>query len=270
MMHHGLHRFGDECLEDVALDGQAQARHSGDMGGVPGDGDADFAAENSPPRGFDADGLALVHDKSGHFAVLNDVDAQGICGAGIAPGHGVMAHGAGPLLQDAAPDGPAGVLGIIEVGQQRHDLAAVQQFRVDAVEAHDVAAPGIGIELHRAGGEHDLAAVGDHAVEIQFMGEAFPELQGMLEKLGVAVDHVVGADERGVAADVAGTDIGALEHGHIAHPVVLGEVIGGGEAMAAAADDDGIVGALGLRRAPRRAPRADSGEKRVRARARAE
>ena len=151
---------------------------------------------------------------------------------------------------DAAPDRPARFPGIIEIGQQLHHLAAVEQFGVDAVEPHDVAAPRKGIELHRAGGQHDLAAVRDHAVEIQLVGQAFPELQGMLEKLGVAVDHIVGADERGVAPDIAGADIGPLEHRHIPHPVVLGQVIGGGQAMPAAADDDGIVGALGLGRAP--------------------
>ena len=175
---------------------------------------------------------------------------QRIGGAGIAPGHRVVAHGAGARLQDAAPDGPARLLGIIEIGQQLHHLAAVEQFGVDAVEPHDVAAPRKGIELHRADGEHDLAALRDHAVEIELVRQAFPQLQRMLEELGVAVDHVVGADERGVAPDIAGADIGALEHRDIADAVVLGQIIGGGQAMPAAADDHRVIGALGFGRAP--------------------
>jgi hypothetical protein len=64
----------------------------------------------------------------------------------------------------------------------------------------------------------------------------------VLEELGVAVNHIVGADERGIAADIAGADVVPLQHRHVGDAVVLGEIIGGGETVAAAADDDDIVG----------------------------
>ena len=129
-----------------------------------------------------------------------------------------MAHGAGPPLQQAAPDGKARLARIIEIGQQLHHLAAVQQLGVDAVEAHDVALARLDVELGRAVGQHDLAALGDHDVEVEVVGEALPQLQRMFEKAGVAVDHVVGADQRGVAADIAGTDIAALETATLVMP----------------------------------------------------
>ncbi len=207
-------------------------------------------AIDAAARGLDRHRLALLHDEACHFAILDDVDAVPVGGAGIAPGHRVVAHGAGAALQNAAPDGPARFPGIIEIGQKLHHLAAVEQFGVDAVEPHDVAAPREGIELHRVDGQHDLAALRHHAVEIQLVREAFPELQRMLEELGVAVDHVIGADERGVAPDIAGADIAALQHRDIADAVVLRQIIGGRQAMAAAADDHRIIGFLRLGRAP--------------------
>ena len=51
-------------------------------------------------------------------------------------------------------------------------------------------------------------------------------------------------------AGVAAADPALLEHGDIADAVFLGEIVGGGEPVAAAADDDRRIGALRLRAAP--------------------
>jgi hypothetical protein len=179
------------------------------------------------------------------LAILDDVDAEIGSSAGIAPGHRIVPHGAGARLHDGAIDRPARLLRIIEIGQKLLDLAAVEQLRVDAVQAHDVAAPREDIHLHRVHRQHDLAALGDHAVEVQLVGQAFPQLHRMLEEGRVAADHVVRADQRCVAAHVAGADVAPLDHRHVGDAVVLGEIIGRGEAMAAAADDHHVIGGSG-------------------------
>jgi hypothetical protein len=57
---------------------------------------------------------------------------------------------------------------------------------------------------------------------------------------------VVGAYHRGVAAGVAAADPAFFQHGHPGDAVILGQVIGRSQPMAAAADDDRIVGRLRL------------------------
>ena len=56
--------------------------------------------------------------------------------------------------------------------------------------------------------------------------------------------HVVGADDRGVAADIAGAEPALFDHRYVGEAVLLCEVIGGGQSMTAA-DDDNIVAFFG-------------------------
>src|SRR6185437_1202856 len=53
--------------------------------------------------------------------------------------------------------------------------------------------------------------------------------------------QVVRPDDGRVAARGPGADVALLDHGHVLHPVVLGQVVGRGHAVGAAADDDGVV-----------------------------
>ena len=62
--------------------------------------------------------------------------------------------------------------------------------------------------------------------------------------------EIVGAHDGRVAAGVAAADPAALEHGHVGDAVILCQVIRGGEAMPAAADDDDVVARLGRGVAP--------------------
>ena len=58
----------------------------------------------------------------------------------------------------------------------------------------------------------------------------------------------------GVAAGVAAADPAGFQHRHIGDAVVLGQVVGRGQAMAAAANDDHVVAGFWLGVAPRRSP----------------
>ena len=88
---------------------------------------------------------------AGDFAILDDVDAATIGGAGKSPDHGVVAGGAAAALEEAAADREAGV-GEIEIGEQRADSGFVEQLGIDAVEAHGVAAAAGGVALRRPNG----------------------------------------------------------------------------------------------------------------------
>jgi len=87
-----------------------------------------------------------------------------------------------------------------------------------------------------------------------------PELEGHLVERFVARQHVVGADDRGVAPDIAGADPALFQHRDVAQPEFLGEVVGCGEAMSAATDDDDIIFGLRLRLAPDRSPALVAGQ----------
>ncbi len=89
-------------------------------------------------------------------------------GPGIAPGHGVVAHGAAAPLQQAALDREARV---VEVQERRHGAhcVAVEQLGIDAVQPHRVAAPGVGVALGVGMVEVEHAALADHGVVVDVL-----------------------------------------------------------------------------------------------------
>ena len=82
----------------------------------------------------------------------------------------------------------------------------------------------------------------------------FPELERKLVEMRVRIEVVVGAHDGRVAARVAAADPSLLEHGDVADSVLLRQVIRGGEAVPATADDHDVVASPGLRAAPRPRP----------------
>ena len=106
-----------------------------------------FAGADKAARGLDADSPAILLADAGHLAILDDIDAQPVGRARIAPGHRIMPHRAAALLQQAALDREPRIFVI----QIRHHFAftaaQVQQFGIDAVQPHGIAAPRIGIAL---------------------------------------------------------------------------------------------------------------------------
>ena len=64
--------------------------------------------------------------------------------------------------------------------------------------------------------ENDLPALREHHVEVELVREPLPELQRKLEKLSVAVHHVIRTYDCRIAPDIARTNIRTLEHRDIA------------------------------------------------------
>jgi hypothetical protein len=164
-----------------------------------------------------------------------------------------VAGGAGAGLQEAAHDRETGV---VEV-QERRDLphaGLIEQFGVHPVQPHGVAAADLGVALGVGVGEVQDAPLADHGVVVEVLLHPFPQLHRQLVERDVAGQHVVGADDGGVAADVAAADPALLHQGHVGDPVLLGQVVGRGEAVAAPSDDDHVVGLFGRCVAPGRLP----------------
>jgi len=104
----------------------------------------DFFGANEATGCFDTlYGARRGATNSCHFAVLNNVDTSGIRCAGIAPSHRIVARRAAAALQQAAMDRKPRIV-VVEERQHRPDLTAVEQFRIDAIEPHGVAAAGEG------------------------------------------------------------------------------------------------------------------------------
>ncbi len=131
---------------------------------------------------------------------------------------------------------------------------AIQQFGIDAMQPHGIAAPGIGVALGVGVVEVEHAALGDHGVEVEILLQPLPELHRQFVERVVARQQVVGADDRRVAADIAGADIALFQHRDIGDAEFLGEVIGRRQSMPAAADDNHVIVALRNRAAPGRLP----------------
>src|SRR5690606_27781436 len=91
-----------------------------------------------PPRRLDPDDPPAVPEIAGDLAVLNDVDPARVRAAGIAPGHRVVACGAGALLPEPAVDWEAGIVRIIQDRNPLPDFVARQDLGVDPVHPHDV------------------------------------------------------------------------------------------------------------------------------------
>ena len=184
------------------------------------------------------------------LAVLDDVDAARVGGAGVAPGDGVVTRRAAAPLQRGAEHGIADRPRDVERRAEGLRLLGRQPFVVYAVEAVgvDVALEALDVVLVMR--EHHHAALGEHHVVIELLRQALPELDRMLVDRRALVIEVVRADDRRVAPGIAAAEPALLDNRDIGRAMRLGEVIGGGEAMAARADDHDVVMLLRLRIAP--------------------
>jgi hypothetical protein len=71
---------------------------------MPGDDDGELAAGDVAAGGLDARDDAVRGGDALHLALLDDVHAHVGAGAGVAPGHGVVARGAAAGLPEGAQD----------------------------------------------------------------------------------------------------------------------------------------------------------------------
>ena len=206
---------------------------------MAGDGGPDHLGPDGAMGGFNAGGAPAFGDDVQDFAVLEDVDAQGVGPTGIAPGDGVVTSGAAAWLVHTAVDRVPGVVAEVQEGDTAFDLFGGEKFGVDPVDPHGVVLAGGHFHVVLGMGRDDHAALREHDVVVQVLGEALVKTDREIVECRAFGVEIVRADGGGVAARVAAAEPAFLDHGDAFEPVVLGEVIGGGQAMPAAADDDG-------------------------------
>ena len=96
------------------------------MPGVTGGDHANAFAADKAFVGLHADTHAVFLAETDHFGLLDKVHAQGIGGAGVAPGHSVMTGHATTALHGRAQHRVAGVLAAIQVRNLFGYLLGVQ------------------------------------------------------------------------------------------------------------------------------------------------
>ena len=187
------------------------------------------------------------------LAVLDDVDPERIGRARVAPGDRVVARGTAAALQRRAAHRVADVANV----QRRAEglgLLGCQPVVVDAGGAvgADVALEHL-LVVHGVREHHDPAR-GEHDVVVEHLGEVAPQLHRVIVERGALLEEVVGADDGGVAAGVAAADPAFFEHRDLAQAVLGGQIVRRSQPVAAAADDERVVGALRLRSCATAAP----------------
>src|SRR5229473_3497374 len=162
-------------------------------------------------------------------------------------------------LQQAALDRKPGAIEI-EKGIQSSHAVLIEQFGVNPVNPHRVATPRMGVALAVGMIQVQNAALADHRVVIKILLQSFPQLHREFVKRDVAGQQIVGADDRGVAPDIAAADPCLFKHRDVSDAVLPREIIGRRKTMTAAADDDHVIAVARFGVAPLRLPAPVAGE----------
>ena len=232
----------------MAFDRQPNVSQTGHHAGVAGCHDRHLGRLDEAARRVQTNHGAVVAPDAGHFAVLDDVHAQGVGGAGVAPGHRVMPGHTCAALQRGAQHRVTGV----EVDERNHlfDLGRADHLGIHPIEPVGADPPFDVAHVLQAVAQVHHAALAEHHVVIDVLRQAFPQFHGFFIQGRRLVPQVIGAHDGGVARSVAAAQPAPLHHGDVAHAVFFGHVIGGGESVAASPDHHGVVLALGRGRAP--------------------
>ena len=94
----GLQRLRDQSLQGAGLHRQAQAGHFGHHPGIARGDAADFFGGDKTAAGFHPRYRIIGAANTGHFGLLNQIDAQRIGAPGVAPGHGIVPRRAAARL----------------------------------------------------------------------------------------------------------------------------------------------------------------------------
>ena len=225
---------------------QTEAGLLGHHPGVAGGDHADTLGTDEAARGFHPDDGAILLAEPGDLGLLDQVDAETVGTAREAPGHGVVTRHATARLPGGAENRIACAAGAVHRRYQFLHLPGVQHLAVDALQTVGVHATLDVTHVLQGVAQVEHATLGEHHVVVQVLGEAFPQLHGVLVKRRRLVPQIVGAHQGGVARGVATAQPALLDHRDIGDAVLLGQIVGRGQSMPAATDDDDIVFLLGF------------------------
>ena len=260
-----LHRLGDSRLQRMGGDGQTHAGHGRDerrpsSSAVDDDRRGDVAPVRAntghpSPSAFAVGTVTAFAENVGDLRLLVHLDAHVVRCPGVSPHHRVVADDAAGRVIQGALDRVAGVVGGVEARALLLDLVGADHAGVDTAELVDLGAP-----VHRAQGgvgvgQRQVAPLAEHHVDVQLHRHLLIQVHRAVVEGHPFGGEVVGAHDGGVAPRAAAAQVGLVEHGHIGHAVIAGQVIGGGQTVHAAADHHGVVGPLQVAIAPHPRPR---------------
>ena len=247
LVEEGLQRHRDAGLQRDGADRQAEACQGRDAAAGAGDALQHLAAGDVAAVGLHAGDAALLDGEAGDLGL--GVDLRPPLGgvAGIAPGDGVVAGDGARRMIERAQDRIAHILGHVERRAEPVDVVGIDDLGIDAQMLVHLGAPAAGAHGGIGMGEREMAADGIEDVVVEILAQPLIEADGFVVEAHALRRQIVRADDGRVAGGVAAGEIALVQHRDIGDAPVLGQVIGRGEAMAAGADDDDVVGGLQLR-----------------------
>ncbi len=148
---------------------------------MPGRDDADPLRLDGSATGLDGlDGAIGGAAEAGHFAILDDIDAERVSRSGIAPGHRIMPRHAAAPLQRRTEHRIADIPGDIERRAECLGLLGCHPFIVDAGEAVGIDMALEALHVVMIVREHQHPALRIHYIVVQRLRKPFPELHGMI------------------------------------------------------------------------------------------
>ncbi len=213
------------------------------------DDHAKLVAADGSLRGLDTRDLAALGRHAGDLALLDHVHAHRRTGAGIAPGHRVVARGAAAFLVKRAEDRIARPLDVDD-RDKLLDLIRPDPAGFDPLQVVGIDGALVATDLVFGLAQHQKPAGGEHDVVVQVLAHRLVKRAGLFVDRSRGILQVVRADDGGIAAGVAAAQPALFDDRDIGDAEVLAKVVGGGKAVAAGADDDHIVFLLWLRRGP--------------------
>src|SRR5438067_469471 len=234
----------------MALDRKVETGHRGEDAAMTGHANRDAAGCDGAAIGLHTDDPVALQVEDADFAVLDQVHAHLVRLAGEGPGDIVMLGDSAAALQRATQNG------VTHVGRGIHDraeglnLLRRQPLGIDAAQAVGIDAPPTFAHVAEAMDEIEDATLAEEDVVVELLGQSFPELQRMLIDRGALIPEVVGADDSGVASHVAARQPAPFQHRHVGDAMILGQVVGRRQAVAAGPHDDDVVRPLRFGIAP--------------------
>jgi len=141
-------------------------------------------------------------------------------------------------------------IGNIQSGDQFFAFLSVDDSAVDTLKLSRGHIHAHGLYGRLAVGQIQVAAIIEHQVEIEFLGQNRPQIQRLLIEGKVFLGSLVGPHNGRIATGPAEPDIPFFNHRDIFHAVLARKEIGGGQSMQPAADDNRIISGFHFGRLP--------------------
>ena len=240
LVEEGLERLSDHRLQRVGGDGKRDPGESGHVTAPPGGGVEYHLGSDEAAAGFDASNAAVFAVYAGDFGEGVQFRSAPVCAATEPPDHGIMPYHAARRMVQRADDGVRQTFPQAHGGHKLLDFGGADHPAVHAQDAVELGAHPQGVEGGVGMTKVEAAHLVEEQVEVQLLGQSFVQLDALVEE-GDALDgEIVGADDGGGAGAGPAAEVALVEDGDVLH-AQLSEVVGGGQPMHAAADDDHAV-----------------------------